>query len=183
MRPRLDRRHILGIVGESAAGKTTLANGIAAILGQKRVTIICSDDYHRYSRDERAENGLSAPDPRAKIGPNLNVRHTLRPTLPHPDLTPIFDVGGRNGFQLRLARDIDGKPVDIKEVAGDIDGKRARAAEDLLWSLLPEALHLRTNVGKYMDEMDAVATSHPLALSQLFITGHLVKATMGVHAI
>ncbi len=34
-----------------------------------------------------------------------------------------------------------------------------------------------------MDEMDAVATSHPLALSQLFITYHLVKAAMGVHAI
>ncbi len=106
------------------------------------MTIICSDDYHRYSRAERAENGLSALDRKAKIGPNLNVRHTLRPTLPHPDLTPIRDVGGRNGFQLRLARDIDGKPVDIKKVAGDIDGKRA--AEDLLWSLLPEAHHLRT---------------------------------------
>ncbi len=143
----VDRPIILGIVGESAAGKTTPATGIAAIQGRKRVTIICSDDYHRYSRDERAENGLSALDPKAKTGPNLNVRHTLRPTLPHPDLTPILDVGGRTGFQLRLARDIDGKPVDIKKVAGDIDGKRARAAENLLWSLLPEAHHLRTNVG------------------------------------
>ncbi len=181
MRPRLDRRHILGIVGESAAGKTTLANGIAAILGQNRVTIICSDDYHRYARAERAENGLSALDRKAKIGPNLNVRHTLRPTLPHPDLTPIRDVGGRNGFQPRLARDIDGKPVDIMEVSGDIDGKRA--AEDSLWSPLPEAHHLRINVGKYVDEMDAVATSHLLALSQLCITYHLVKGAMGAHAI
>ncbi len=34
-----------------------------------------------------------------------------------------------------------------------------------------------------MDEMDAVATSHPLALSQLFITCHLVKGAMGAHAI
>ncbi len=34
-----------------------------------------------------------------------------------------------------------------------------------------------------MDEMDAVGTSHPLVLSQLFITDHLVKAAMGVHAI
>ncbi len=307
----VDRPIILGIVGDSAAGKTTLANGIAAILGQKRVTIICSDDYHRFSRAERAENGLSALDPKAnyidileqhirmfregrailkpiynheggtldaphyvepneyviiegllgyttrpmrdcfdvkvflepqealrtkwkiqrdtakrgysveqvlqslekrksasanfirpqrtfadivvqfyppeghseETGPNLNVRHTLRPTLPHPDLTPILEVGGRNGFQLCLARDIDGKPVDIMEMSGDIDGKRARAAEDLLWSLLPEAHHLRTNVGKYMDEMDAMGNSHPLALSQLFITYHLVKAAMGVHAI
>ncbi len=143
--PHCRSTHHPRLVGESAGGKTTPANGIAAILGRKRVTIICSDDYHRYSRDERAENGLSALDPRAKTGPNLNVRHTLRPTLPHPDLTPILDVGGRNGFQLRLARDIDGKPVDIMEVSGDIDGKRA--AEDLPWNPLPEAHHLRTNVG------------------------------------
>ncbi len=34
-----------------------------------------------------------------------------------------------------------------------------------------------------MDEMDAVGTSHPLVLSQLFITYHLVKGAMGAHAI
>ncbi len=307
----VDRPIILGIVGDSAAGKTTIAVGIAAILGPDRVTIICSDDYHRYSRTERAVNNLSALDPRAnyidileqdirhlregrailkpiynhdggtldapeyikpkeyviiegllgyssrpmrdcydvkvylepleslrvqwkiqrdtrkrgysvedvlhslekrksdsvnfilpqrtfadivvqfyppeghsqETGGNLNVRHTLRPTLPHPDLTPVLDVGGRNGFQLCLARDIDGKPVDVLEVAGDIDGNRAKAAEDLLWDLLPEAHHLRANVGQYLDNKNAETISHPLALSQLFITYHLVKAAMGVHAI
>ena len=45
---------ILGIVGDSAAGKTTLTSGIAAILGPDRVACICSDDYHRYGRAERA---------------------------------------------------------------------------------------------------------------------------------
>ena len=34
-----------------------------------------------------------------------------------------------------------------------------------------------------MDEMDAVGTSHPLVLSQLFITYHLVKGAMGAYAI
>lgn len=51
---------ILGIVGDSAAGKTTLSRGIAQILGEDDVTIICTDDYHRYDRKQRAEIGISA---------------------------------------------------------------------------------------------------------------------------
>ncbi len=61
---RVDRPIILGIVGDSAAGKTTLTAGIANILGADRVVTICTDDYHRYSRTERVTNGLSALDPR-----------------------------------------------------------------------------------------------------------------------
>jgi phosphoribulokinase len=36
---------ILGIVGDSAAGKTTLTKGIAQILGEENVTVIGTDDY------------------------------------------------------------------------------------------------------------------------------------------
>jgi phosphoribulokinase len=54
---------ILGIVGDSAAGKTTLTKGIAQILGEDNVTIICTDDYHRYDRTQRAEMGISALHP------------------------------------------------------------------------------------------------------------------------
>ena len=35
---------ILGIVGDSAAGKTTLTKGIAQIVGEDNVTVICTDD-------------------------------------------------------------------------------------------------------------------------------------------
>lgn len=58
-----DRPIILGIVGDSAAGKTTLTRGIAQILGEDQVTIICTDDYHKYDRKKRAELGISALDP------------------------------------------------------------------------------------------------------------------------
>jgi phosphoribulokinase len=58
-----DRPIILGIVGDSAAGKTTLTRGIAQILGEENVTIICTDDYHRYDRKQRAELGISALHP------------------------------------------------------------------------------------------------------------------------
>ena len=44
----MNRSIILGIVGDSAAGKTTLTKGIAQVLGPENVTLICTDDYHRY---------------------------------------------------------------------------------------------------------------------------------------
>ncbi|MDJ0591619.1 MAG: phosphoribulokinase [Pleurocapsa sp. MO_226.B13] len=58
-----ERPIILGIVGDSAAGKTTLTRGIAQVLGKDNVTVICTDDYHRYDRAQRAEMGISALHP------------------------------------------------------------------------------------------------------------------------
>lgn len=125
-----------------------------------------------------------APDDRAdETGAHLNVRHTLRPTLPHPDLTPILEAGAKKGLRLELARDIDGKPVDVLEIAGNVDDARASAMENLLWDLIPEAQHLRSNVGTFTDETNNQTISHPLALSQLMTTYHVVKAALGHHAI
>jgi phosphoribulokinase len=59
----IDRPIILGIVGDSAAGKTTLTRGVAQVLGEENVTVICTDDYHRYDRVARAELGISALHP------------------------------------------------------------------------------------------------------------------------
>ncbi len=59
----VERPIILGIVGDSAAGKTTLTKGIAQVLGEENVTVICTDDYHRYDRRQRAELGISALHP------------------------------------------------------------------------------------------------------------------------
>ena len=58
-----ERPIILGIVGDSAAGKTTLTRGIAQVLGEDEVTAICTDDYHRYNRQQRKEMGISALHP------------------------------------------------------------------------------------------------------------------------
>ena len=58
-----DKPIILGIVGDSAAGKTTLTRGIAQVLGEDNVTVICTDDYHRYDRAQRAEMNISALHP------------------------------------------------------------------------------------------------------------------------
>jgi phosphoribulokinase len=49
--------------------------------------------------------------------------------------------------------------------------------------LIPEAQHLRENVGTFTDASNKQKISHPLALSQLMITYHVVKAALGHHAI
>ena len=54
---------ILGMVGDSAAGKTTLSRGIAALLGPERVAVLCTDDYHRYNRQQRKELGITPLHP------------------------------------------------------------------------------------------------------------------------
>ncbi|MEB3177761.1 MAG: phosphoribulokinase [Nostocaceae cyanobacterium] len=59
----MSRPIILGIVGDSAAGKTTLTKGIAQVLGPENVTVICTDDYHRYDRKQRSEIGITALHP------------------------------------------------------------------------------------------------------------------------
>ena len=59
----MTRPIILGSVGDSAEGNTTLSKGSAQVLGPENVTVICTDDYHRYDRKQRAEIGITALDP------------------------------------------------------------------------------------------------------------------------
>jgi phosphoribulokinase len=59
----MPRPVLLGIVGDSAAGKTTLARGLVRILGEAQVTHVSGDHYHRYDRRQRAERGLTPLHP------------------------------------------------------------------------------------------------------------------------
>jgi phosphoribulokinase len=64
MVPRTMARPImLGIVGDSASGKTTLSKGLVQLLGEDSVTAICTDDYHKYDRRQRAERGITPLNP------------------------------------------------------------------------------------------------------------------------
>jgi len=56
---------LLALAGDSASGKSTLSHGIEYILGPDRVGLICTDDYHRHDRAERAELGVTPLAPRA----------------------------------------------------------------------------------------------------------------------
>jgi phosphoribulokinase len=71
----------------------------------------------------------------------------------------------------------------VLAIAGRIADRRARRLADLLWTLLPEARHLRANVGAYTDRKNARYMSHPLAPTQLLIAYHMLKAALGVVAV
>ena len=54
---------IVGISGDSGSGKNTVAQGVRALLGPERVATLELDDYHRFTRAEREEKGLTALHP------------------------------------------------------------------------------------------------------------------------
>jgi phosphoribulokinase len=307
----MSRPIILGIVGDSAAGKTTLTKGIAQVLGPEDVTVICTDDYHRYDRKQRAEIGITAlhpdcnyldimqqhlsllrmgqpilkpvyshktgtfeppvyvkpkkfvivegllgystrtardcydvkvflappealrakwkikrdtqkrgyteeevlaelkkrePDseqfirpqrqwsdivvtfypPQEDLNPfnsHLNVRLVLRPTIPHPDLTPILGLEENSMSAIRLGLDRDmGKPVDVLEVDGHATLEQVNKLEHLICSDMPNLRSIcdresNPELGKVAGTTGETIQSYPLALTQLLITYHMLKAT------
>jgi uridine kinase len=63
---------LLAIVGDSGSGKSTVADAVTALLGPDRVTDLRLDDYHRFTREERAEKGMTALNPAVH---NLPLMH------------------------------------------------------------------------------------------------------------
>ena len=296
---------IIGIVGDSAAGKTTISSGLVKLLGPDRVTHVCTDDYHKYDLIERSALGVTAlhpdsnyldimelhierlhygqpilkpvydhatgslvrpeylqpkefviiegllgfssatlrqfydvkvylnppedlrtvwkikrdvakrgyapeqvlkemaarePDSAAYIRPqrdhadivvqfypergvapedagsNLNVRLTLRPTIPHPDLTYLAANGQKadTGVRLELGRD-GGRPVDILEIDGGVSPEHAVTLEQAIWQHLPELAPLAADqFGDYADRSET-RHSDPLAITQLLLSYHLLR--------
>jgi phosphoribulokinase len=68
---------ILGVVGDSAAGKTTLTRGLVRVLDEVNVTHICTDDYHCYDRRQRAERNITP------LHPDCNYIDILAHDLAH----------------------------------------------------------------------------------------------------
>ncbi|CAN5642786.1 phosphoribulokinase [soil metagenome] len=81
---------ILGIVGDSAAGKTTISSGLVKLLGPERVTHVCTDDYHKYDRGERAERNITALHPDCNY---LDIQELQLERLHYgqPILKPVYD--------------------------------------------------------------------------------------------
>ena len=297
---------VLGIVGDSAAGKTTITRGLVELFGEDRVTHICADDYHKYDRTERARLKITPLHPdcnyldilelhleRAHYGQpmlkpvydhstgslvrpeylvprefvivegllgfhtaamrqfydvkvfldppedlrrlwkikrdtakrgyraeqvlaemekresdsqnfirpqrefadivvqfhpdggvrsdqadsHLNVRLVLRPTIPHPDLSYLFepDQSKTSGVRLALGRD-NGRPVDFLEVDGNVSREHAAELEETIWKHLPDLRPLRADQFGDYNYGTEVRHSDPLALTQLLITYHLLRA-------
>ena len=97
----MPRPTILGVVGDSAAGKTTLTRGLVRILGEDKVTHVCTDDYHRYDRKQRAERNITPLAPECNYVDIMahDLRHLrageaiLKPVYRHADGTfapPVY---------------------------------------------------------------------------------------------
>lgn len=115
---------LLGIVGDSAAGKTTLTRGLVRILGEDQVSHVSADHYHRYDRQQRIERGLTPlhPDCNHLDVLTQHLRHLrageaiLKPVYSHRDgsfgpaeyLAPrrFTIVEGLLGFHTRAMRDV-----------------------------------------------------------------------------
>ena len=115
---------LLGIVGDSAAGKTTISKGIENILGSDRVTNICVDDYHKYNRAQRKERNITALNPECNYI-DIMEQHIQLLRQGKPILKPVYNhstgdfdppeyvqprefviIEGLLGFYTRRMRDI-----------------------------------------------------------------------------
>jgi phosphoribulokinase len=73
----MPRPIMLGIVGDSGSGKTTITRGIVRVLGKDQITDFCTDDYHRYDRKQRAERMITP------LHPDCNYLDILAQHLAH----------------------------------------------------------------------------------------------------
>lgn len=90
---RLARRPVLlAIAGDSAAGKTTLSNGLVQALGEDRCVAVCVDDYHRYDRQERKNLPFTALHPDCNYV-EIMEQHLQLLATGCPILKPVYDHG------------------------------------------------------------------------------------------
>ena len=81
---------VLGVVGDSGAGKTTLTRGLVRVLGDGNVAHLSADDYHRYDRRERRSLGLSPLHPDANYL-DILTQHLGLLRRGQPVLKPVYD--------------------------------------------------------------------------------------------
>jgi len=93
--PVATRPVILGVVGDSATGKTTLTRGLVRTLGEGAVAHIGTDDYHRFDRRRRAELGITPLNPdcnyidiMAQHLALVRAGEPIRLTFINPDVVP-----------------------------------------------------------------------------------------------
>ncbi len=80
---------VLGVVGDSAAGKTTITRGLVRILGEDNVNHIATDDYHRYDRQQRAERGITPLHPDCNYI-DIMTQHLVHVRNGEPIMKPVY---------------------------------------------------------------------------------------------
>jgi phosphoribulokinase len=107
----------------------------------------------------------------------------LRPTIPHPDFTEIIKSTGADytsPIRLDLDRDMS-KPVDVLEVDGHATKEQVIHLERRLCNEIPSLLPFcnrdgNPDIGKLTGTTGETLESYPLALTQLLIAYHMLKA-------
>lgn len=131
------RPTLLAIVGDSAAGKSTLGAGIRALLGEERVTVVTTDDYHKHNR---------------------KTRRALRISALHPDCNDL-DLLGEHLDQLASGRPVEKAPYNHS--TGDFDPPRTVRPNEFLiveglLGLHTPSLRERYDVSVYLDTPEAL---------------------------
>lgn len=143
---RSPRRPVMiAIAGDSAAGKTTLTNGLVNALGPERVTAICVDDYHRYDRVERKSLPFTALHPACNYV-EIMEQHLQLLATGQPCLKPVYDHGTG---QLTRPELIEPREFVIVEGLLPLHTKLARACFDLsIYLNPPEEIRRRWKVDR-----------------------------------
>ena len=120
------RPTMLAIAGDSAAGKTTLTKGLVSALGSDRITAMCTDDYHRFDREERKTK------PFTPLHPDCNYleimeQHLQLLSMGQPILKPVY-----NHADGTLDRPVLVEPREFVVIEGlfPLWSKRSRACFD-----------------------------------------------------
>ncbi|MGH3479446.1 MAG: phosphoribulokinase [Pseudonocardiaceae bacterium] len=87
--PVATRPVILGVVGDSATGKTTLTRGLVRTLGEGAVAHIATDDYHRFDRQRRAELRITPLNPDCNYI-DIMAQHLALVRAGEPILKPVY---------------------------------------------------------------------------------------------
>lgn len=119
---------IIGIAGDSGAGKSTYAQALSDLLGSERVTTISLDDYHSLDRTERNLLGVTALNPFKANNLGLLVDHVWALRRGASVMKPVYDHStGKFGEPVEIV------PRDIVILEGlhTLYLERLRAALDL----------------------------------------------------
>ena len=158
----MPRPIMLGIVGDSAAGKTTLTRGLRRILGEQRVTHVSGDHYVRYDRKQRAERELTPLHPDCNYLDILaqhvtHLRHRepiLKPTYRHdsgtfgaPEYVRAAEfaiVEGMLGFHTEVTR----RAYDVRVFLDPPDDLRRR------WKVQRDCSRRGYTTDQVLEELD-----------------------------
>ncbi|MBE3595420.1 MAG: phosphoribulokinase [Hydrogenibacillus sp.] len=99
---------IIGIAGDSGAGKSTFVAELKALIGEERVTVISIDDYHSLDRTERSRVGITALHPWKANNLGLLIEHVWALKAGRAIEKPIYDHsdGKIKGPEIVIPKDI-----------------------------------------------------------------------------